>query len=155
LGINKVTKTLTLNYGLDFVEGPITIFESIDTTVEYSPITMQDPLGWKHLREATIMFENRAFTRASLSFATDLLPEFIPVTFDSDGNGAFGYGSFGSGFFGGNSHAAPFRTYVPRQCQRCRFMRLRYEHSVAREVYKINGITLTGNIGQSERAYRR
>jgi len=154
LNVNRVTKTLTLNYALDFIEGPITIFESIDTTVEYSPITMQDPLGWKHLRESTVMFENRAFTRATLSFATDLLPEFIPVQFDSDGNGAFGYGDFGSGFFGGNSHAAPFRTYVPRQCQRCRFMRLRYEHSVAREVYKINGITLTGSIGQSERAYR-
>ncbi len=154
LNVNRVTKVLTLNYALDFVEGPITIFESIDTTVEYSPITMQDPLGWKHLRESTVMFENRAFTRATLSFATDLLPEFIPVQFDSDGNGAFGYGTFGSGFFGGNSHAAPFRTYVPRQCQRCRFMRLRYEHSVAREVYKINGITLTGSIGQSERAYR-
>lgn len=155
LGVNRITKTLTLNYPLDFIEGPITIFEAIDTTVEYSPITMQDPLGLKHLREATVMFENRAFTRATLSFATDLLPEFIPVQFDSDGNGAFGYGTFGSGFFGGNSHAAPFRTYVPRQCQRCRFMRLRYEHSVAREVYKINGVTLTGIIGQSERAYRK
>jgi hypothetical protein len=115
---------------------------------------MQDPLGWKHLREATIMYENRAFTSAILSFATDLLPEFIEVTFDSDGNGIFGFNNFGNGFFGGGSNSAPFRTYIPRQCQRCRYILLNYKHRIAREIYAIFGMTLTGNISQSSRAYR-
>jgi hypothetical protein len=154
LAINKNTKTITLNNAVDYVIGPITIYNAIETEFQYTPITMQDPLGWKHLREATIMYENRAFTSAILSFATDLLPEFIEVTFDSDGNGIFGFNNFGNGFFGGGSNSAPFRTYIPRQCQRCRYILLNYKHRIAREIYAIFGMTLTGNISQSSRAYR-
>lgn len=152
--INIQTRTLTLSNGIDYIAGPITIYQAIDTEFEYTPITMQDPLGWKHLREATVMFENRAFTSATLSFATDLLPEFIEIPFNSDGNGTFGFTGFGSGFFGGASNAAPFRTYVPRQCQRCRFMLINYKHKIGRELFSIYGMTLTGNISQSSKAYR-
>lgn len=154
LSINKSSKELTLSFGLDFTIGPIVIFNGFETEVEYCPITMQDPLGWKHLREATVMFQKRAFTRASVEFATDLLPEFIKVVFDSDGNGAFGIDLFGSGYFGGGSNSSPFRTYVPKQCQRCRYMLINYKHSVARESYSIYGISLTGQISQSEKAYK-
>jgi len=155
VSINRTTRVITIKQNLDFVTGPVTVFNSIKTTFQYSPITMQDPLGWKHLREATIMFESRAFTAASLSFATDILPELIEVPFDSDGNGSLGSENFGEGYFGGASNAMPFRTYVPRQCQRCRFIVIKYAHAVARESYQIFGVTITGNIGQSERAYRK
>lgn len=152
--VNTLAKRITLRNSLDFIVGPLTIFKAIESTIVYSPNTMGEALGLKQLREATIMFMNKAFTSGTLSFATDLLPKFIDVDFNADGNGTFGSGSFGSGFFGGSSNSAPFRTLIPRNCQRCRYIVVKFRHKVARENYTIYGITITGNVGQSTRAYR-
>lgn len=152
--VDKNTKTITLNQILDYIVGPVTIFKAISSTITYAPVTMGDTLGLKHLREATMMFENKAFTKATLSFSTDLLPEFIPTDFKGDGPGIFGSNNFGNNFFGGNSHGVPFRTYIPRNCQRCRYIVTKFTHDIAREKYYIFGITITGEVGQSTRAYR-
>lgn len=153
-GINRITRQITLGLTLPYLVGDITIYKAFESSITYSPVTMGDPLQLKHLREATMMFETRTFSGGILSFATDLLPEFVPVEFKLEGNGIFGHQDFGSGFFGGMSNSAPFRTYVPRQCQRCRYMVLKFSHKIAREDYKVTGCTLTGEIGQSTRAYR-
>lgn len=154
ISINTITKRITLNLSLDYLVGAATIFKAIHSTFTYSPNTMGDPLGLKHIREATLMFEFTNITSGTMAFSTDLLPEFISVDFTLSGNGIFGHSNFGSGFFGGIGNSAPFRTYIPRQCQRCRYIYTRFSHEIARETYGINGTTLTGSIGQSSRAYR-
>lgn len=153
--VNRVTKAVTLNLTLDFLVGDITVHKAIPSTFTYSPNTMGDPINHKQIWEATLMFETRTLTRGTMSFRTDLLPEFKNIDFNLDGNGIFGHSkSFGDGFFGGLSNSAPFRTYVPRQCQRCRYIVVKFTHNVAREDYRINGTTLTGEIGLSSRAFR-
>ena len=153
--INRVTRTITLNLSLEFLVGEITAFKSIESSFVYSPITFADPLMLKHLSEATIMFETRTLTGGTMSFATDLLPEFIDVDFSLDGNGIFGHvNGFGAGFFGGLGNSAPFRTFVPRQCQRCRYILVKFTHNTAREDYRVNGVTVSGRTGLSIRAFR-
>lgn len=152
--INTITRKVTVNLALDFVVGAATVYKAITSTFTYSPNTMGDPLMLKHLSESTLMFETRNITSGILSFATDLLPEFIDIEFDLDGNGIFGHTPFGEGNFGGLASSAPFRTYIPRQCQRCRYIVAKFEHSTAREDYRVVGLTITGNIGQSTRAFR-
>jgi len=152
--INRVTRRVTYNLDLDFLVGDITVYKAIPSSFTYAPNTMGDPIGWKHLREATLMLETRSITSGKLLFKTDLLPEFTPIPFDLDGNGIFGHFKFGTGFFGGSSNSAPFRTFIPRNCQRCRYIVGRFEHSIAREDYRILGMTITGEVGQSSRAYR-
>ena len=152
--INTITKVITLNLTLDFVIGPIVVYKAFDSIAQYAPATMGDALGIKHLREATILFDNKAFTQATLSFSTDLLPAFNPVVFQGDGNGIYGNNTFGNGFFGGASNGAPFRTYVPRNNQRCRTLNVKFDHSIARENVIVYGITITGEVGLSTRAYR-
>jgi hypothetical protein len=152
--IETATKKITIKDDLEFIVGPITIYKAIESSVTYSPNTMGDPLGLKQIREATVMFLNRAFTGATLSFATDLLPRFNDIDFTADGPGTFGSANFGSGFFGGGSNSAPFRTIIPRNSQRCRFIVVKFTHKTARESYAIYGVSLTGSIGISERAYR-
>ena len=154
IGINKTTNSVFLSTNLPFMVGPLTIYKAIETEFQYAPQTMGDTLGYKHLREATIMFENKAFTVASLAFASDLFPAFVSIEFEGDGSGLFGNEDFGEGFFGGESHGAPFRTYIPRTCQRCRYILVRFSHMVARERYNVYGITLTGEVGLSTRAYK-
>jgi hypothetical protein len=152
--INRVTRKITLNLLLDYMVGVATVFKAITSTFTYSPNTMGDPLMLKHLSESTLMLETRNITSGVLSFATDLLPEFKDIEFDLDGNGIFGHSNFGAGNFGGIASGAPFRTFIPRQCQRCRYIVAKFEHSTAREDYKVLGLTITGNIGQSTRAFR-
>jgi hypothetical protein len=155
VSINGITKKLTLNLDLDYLIGDVKIYKAFESSFAYSPITFGDPLMLKHVREATMMFETRTLTNSTISFRTDLLPEMIDVPFSLDGNGIFGHvDGFGDGFFGGLSSSAPFRTYIPRQCQRCRYIIIRFSHNVAREDYRVNGCTVTGEIGQSSRAYR-
>lgn len=152
--INLVAKEATLNVALDFVIGSYTVYKAIDTTFTYSNITLGDPLNMKQIYESTLMFDTKTFTQATLSFSTDLLPEFKDVSFVGQGNGIFGNSIFGGGFFGGLGHSAPFRTYIPQQCQRCRFINVKYTHQVAREMPEVYGLTLVGNTGISNRAYR-
>lgn len=153
--INRITRKVTLNLSLQYLIGDVTIFKAIRSSITYSPNTFGDPLMLKHLAEATIMFETRTLTGGIMSFATDLLPEFQEIEFTLDGNGIFGHvPNFGDAFFGGLGNSAPFRTYIPRQCQRCRYILVRFSHDTAREDYRINGITITGNIGLSTRSFR-
>lgn len=152
--INRITREVTLNLTLDFIVGSATVYKAIPVSFTYSPNTFGDPLNLKHLREATLMFETRTLTSGVLSFASDLLPEFIKIPFNLDGNGIFGHQTFGENFFGGHSNSAPFRTYIPRQCMRCRYLVIKVEHKVAREDWRLLGITVTGETGQSTRAFR-
>lgn len=153
--VNRVTKRVTVSSALPFVVGPLTLYKKIASQFVYGPQHMGDPLGFKQVREATVMFQNKAFTSATVSFSTDLLPAFIDVDFTADSSGIFGMGGFfGQGFFGGASNSAPFRTYVPGPCQRCRYIVMKFEHAVAREQYAIYGSTLTAETNLSVRAYK-
>lgn len=154
VSINTVTRQITLNLALDFLVGDILIYKAIETAITYLPVTMGDPLNLKHIREATLMYEYRNLTGGSISFASDLMPELIEVPFKLAGNGIFGHNNFGEGYFGGQSNSAPMRTYIPRQCQRCRYLITRVLHKTAREDYRLLGVTLTGNDSLSTRAYR-
>lgn len=154
--VNYATRQITIEFPLDLVVGPVSIFKAISSTFTYSPVTFKDPLNLKQVSEATLMFENKAFSTAELSFKSDLIPNFVPVPFRGTGNGSFGIGSgkFGGNFFGGASNAAPFRTLIPRDVMRCRYIIPKFTHAVAFEKYIINGLSLTGNVGISSRAYR-
>lgn len=151
--IDYIFNKVTLNKTLDFVQGPIKAYKAIQNSVVYAPNTFGDPLSFKQMREITAMFANKAFTSVSLSFSTDLLPAFIDVDFPGSGAGLFGNDEFGSNFFGGVSNSAPVRTIVPAECQRCRYLNIKFSHKTAREQYALYGITLTGR-AYSTRAYR-
>lgn len=149
------TKTITLNLNLDYILGDAVVYSAIESFFTYCPQTFDDPVNWKHFREVTVMFQNKAFTSAAVTFSTDLLPEQVQVDFNGDGNGIFGHiVNYGDGFFGGASHGAPFRTYVPLNCMRCRYLNLGFKHAIAREGYQVYGVTLTGENAQTTRAYR-
>lgn len=152
--VNPILNKITLNIQLPYVVGPVTIFESIISTVIYSPLTMGDPISYKQMNTCHVLFEDQTFTEATVSFATDLLPAFTDVTFPGFGNGTFGNKGFGLGFFGGQGNSQPFRTYIPRKAQRCTFMTVKFSHRIANEAYKLYGVGLSGNNSLSQRSYR-
>lgn len=154
--VNSSTNVITLNVPLPFVIGPMTLFSAIRSTFTYAPNIMgNDPLSFKHFREAELYFDSKAFSFATVSFATDLFPAFVDVVVTALGNGIFGFKDFGEGFFGGIGNSVPFRTYLPRNSQRGRFIVMKFTHRVAREKYLYYGYSITGQIGTSTRTYRR
>jgi hypothetical protein len=157
LSVNYRLARVTLNLPLQWVVGPVTVYKAINCEMTYAPVTMGDPLNTKQIFESTFMFATRALTNFTASFSSDLKPEYASIPFQGDGNGIFGdYSSpgFGYGFFGGASNSAPFRTIIPREAQRCRFLNVKMNHCVARETWSLYGTTLTGNTGISSRGYR-
>lgn len=157
LNVNNRNKQITVNLPLQWVVGDLQIFKAIPCHLVYAPITFGNPLQLKHIYESTLMFNNKAFTVAKAGYSTDLKPEFSYDTFYGQGNGIFGHYSnpgFGYGFFGGSSNSAPFRTIIPRDAQRCRYMNVSFDHQVAREIWSLYGITLTKTDSDSNRAYR-
>lgn len=152
--VNPTLKVITLNIQLPYIIGPMIVLHSIISTVTYSPLTMGDPIGYKQINTCHVLFENQAFTEATVSFSTDLLPKFLDVVFPGFGNGTFGNQPFGTNFFGGGGNSQPFRTYIPRNSQRCTFMNVRFTHNIANESYSLYGIGLSGVTNISDRSYR-
>lgn len=153
--VDQSTGALTLNNALDYVVGDFSVFKAIRSSIEYSPVSLGEPLTWKHIREAVLMFISKAFTKAYISFASDLIPKFTEIAFYGHGNGLYGNNvKFGKGYFGGASSGASTRTYIPRNNQRCRYLLVKFRHQVAREQYSLEGIGLTGESNLSSRAYR-
>jgi hypothetical protein len=89
-----------------------------------------------------MMFNDKSFTTATASFSSDLVPNFYEIDFYGNGHNAV------------QTNAAPFRTIIPRNTQRCRYINVAFEHKIAREKWALYGITLTGNASESTRAYR-
>lgn len=145
--------TIESPYAYPLIAGPITIYNHIPVELQFIPQTLGDVSMTKHVSEGTYIFEDAAFTKADVSYATDLSADFQGDTINGAGNGIFGNTPFGEGLFGGNGSGVPFRTYLPRDKQRARYVNVKFEHSIAREQFYLYGISLTYNVS-SQRGWR-
>lgn len=151
--VNRTLSSVTGDFVPAFLVGPITVFKGINSRVVWAPETFQDPALLKHVRESTTMFESSSFRGGTVGFNTDLSPSFDSVTFLMDGNGAWGGSIWGENTWGGGGLSIPLRTYIPRQKQRCRYIRSRFTHNDAFYKFAILGISYAFEVS-SERAYR-
>lgn len=147
------TSVVELQYALNYVEGPIVLYKSIKSTVLYAPETFSDPSLLKHIREGTVMFENATFTRGEVGYKSDLSPGVESIEFFKSGKGDWGSFVWGDQNWGGGFSGVPFRTYIPRSKQRCRYIQCQFAHSSAREKWAIFGISYTLK-ATSPRGYR-
>jgi hypothetical protein len=153
--VSNSNNTITISSATPFagIAGAVTIYKHIDTEVQWAPEKMGDPSMGKHARDATLIFEQTSFTEATMSIASDLSTGFEPTEFEGDGNGTYGNSTYGESTYGGEGSNIPFRTLVPRSKQRCRFLKLKYEHGIAREKFSLYGYSITAE-QTSERMYR-
>lgn len=144
---------LTVQYSTPFLEGPVKVYKSIECSVIWAPYTFGDPTMMKHVREGSILFERNNFSRGELAFSSDLSPDFEPIDFTGTGKGDFGLSIWSQHNWGGLGSSIPFRTYIPRDKQRCRYINCRFMHNSAREIYTIFGISYVARTA-GQRAYR-
>jgi len=142
---NSSTASIITNYSYPLLAGPVTIFNHIPTDVQFVPQTLTDVSITKQASEGTFIFEGNSFTNATVLYSTDLSADFESISINGVGNGTFGNSVFGNGVFGGSGSAVPFRTFIPREKQRCRYINCRFQHFYAREIFSLYGLSITFN----------
>jgi hypothetical protein len=147
IAVDQIENTINLfDAALPLMEGPFTLYKAFKTTVQYAPQFAGDPSMTKQWREGTIMFENSNYSNATLGYSSDLSPFFEETEFMGQGSGDWGQFTWGQQNWGGVGAPIPFRTLIPRQKQRCRFLNVRFNHMAAREKFSIFGISLVYRI---------
>jgi len=141
--ITSSSNRVQLKYPLLLMVGPITIYSHIETKIVWAPSAFGDPSITKHVREGTYIFKQNNFTSVLVSYRTDLSKGFEEIQLNGLGIGSFGMFQWSNHTWGGEGNAVPFRTLIPQQKQRCRYMECKFNHSVAFEKYDLYGISLT------------
>jgi hypothetical protein len=139
--INPNVNKLTIAFALPFISGPVTIYSRIKSEMGYAPHFFGDPSLFKQVREGTVIFDKNNFSAAMIAYGSDLSPSYEEISVNGLGPGWFGSATFGLDFFGGDGNAAPIRTLIPKQKQRCRFLTTKFTHSNAFELFSLFGVS--------------
>lgn len=135
-----------------FFLGDCTSVSAIPTKITWAPIAFGEQSMSKQVSHGIVLTENMSLAGSSLGFATDLSGNFEKIDFLFDGSGDFGGSLYGGAAWGGEGYSVPVRTLIPKQKQRCRFIKTQFMHRYAFYKFSILGIAFTYNI-TSERAW--
>jgi hypothetical protein len=153
--VNKFTSTIMIQDEIPFVVGDCIVFSYIDAFIEYSPDTIGDASLGKHFSQASLLFDQFNFTFGTFGFRSDLYASRQEVLFPGDGNGDYGVQVYGEEIYGGLSNERSFRTYVPRNYQRGKYLTLSFRHLLARENFQLVGYSITHEGSPEKRFYKR
>jgi len=155
ISIDPVRNLVTVNRSRPYVEGTAKVFKSIENEIEWNYQHYGDPSALKQIRYMTIIFDQNNFSRAIAKFSTDISQGKVEVDFPGRGVAYWGDQGWGDpdDYFGGIGNDTPFRNPVPRQKQRCRYINFSFEHNIAREQFRILGVSSVVR-AISDRAYR-
>lgn len=154
--VDSVNTNLNIAYpviNVMYTLGKVTHYKAIKSSVIWAPIALGDPSIGKHIREATMLVETNSLARITLGYASDLSGNFEDILFGLNGDGGWGDFIVSNVAWGGSGISYPVRTLIPRQKQRCRYIKSRMKHSDAFFKYSILGISYTYE-PTSERFYR-
>jgi hypothetical protein len=151
--VNREDSFVLLNAELPYIEGPIQAFKGISTKIQWAPQHFGASDLLKQVREGTFLLDQNNFYSGSVAYSSDLSANFQEIEFIARGVGFWGGNVWGEGTWGGLGNEVPVRTLIPRDKQRCRHIKVVFEHINAREIYKILGISLEPR-PISKRAYR-
>lgn len=141
--VDVITNVITIHAERPFLRGDITVYKHFTQIVEWSPQHFGDPSALKQVREVTMIFDQNNFYDAIAKFGSDVDQALTEVAFQGKGIGYWGdmVWSNPNAYWGGEGNDIPFRTIVPRGKQRCRYITLVFEHSNAREDFRLLGVT--------------
>ena len=141
--VDIITNVITIHAARPFLQGDITVYKHIEKVIKWNPQHFGDPSAVKQIREVTILFDQNNFYDAVARFGSDVRQALTDVPFQGKGIGYFGDMVFDNpnAYWGGEGNDIPFRTIVPRDKQKCRYITVVFEHSNAREEFRILGVT--------------
>jgi len=138
----KNSNSVTVDRETWFTQGSITVFKSINTEVEWAPQHFGKPEVFKQIREGTVIFDQTTISNGTVSYASDQSQDYVEIPFDLYGPGFWGSFTWIDVPWGGGGDEVPVRTLIPQNKARCRYIHVKFNHSNAREEYKLLGISL-------------
>ena len=146
---------ITLLVESRFFEGDIEIFKAIAKTIQWSPLHFGDPSAQKQFSKGTVILDQNNFTKAVVSYSSELSQGFVEIEKEGSGVGYFSasYYSNPTLYWGGNGNDAPLMSIIPREKQRGRYINIKFNHAIAREGFRILGVSTVVRL-VSDRAYR-
>ena len=151
--VNVTGNSVDLKFEIPILEGDFELHKGIASEYQYSPQHFGDPTSLKQIRQGTIIFDQNRFYGGTVSYASDQTTDFVDTEFNGNGHGFWGSPSWGEGTWGGLGTDIPFRTLIPLEKQRCRYITVKVNHINAREIVRINGFSLMVRV-ISNRAYK-
>jgi hypothetical protein len=153
--VSSFTNTLELLNEVPFIIGDCTIFNAINCFIEYAPEVINDASVGKQFSQAVLLFDQFNITKGNIGFRTDVYASRQEVEFFGEGNGDYGTQVYGEKIYGGLGNERSFRTYVPRNYQRGKYMILSFRHRLGRENFKLLGYSVTHEGAPKDRFYKR
>ena len=153
LEVNSLGNRVNVDRATWFIQGDVQVFKAITTEVEYAPQHFGKPEEFKQITEGTIIFDQGTISNATIGYASDRSLNFVDIAFKLDGPGFWACFPWSAIPWGGSSNERGQRTLIPQNKARCRYLHVRFKHSVARQQYKLLGISLEPR-AFSTKAYR-
>lgn len=140
--VNYITATVTVQDSLNgWTVASCSVLRAIDCLMEWLPNTAGNPGYLRHWSEAALLLKQNLFHTASLNFFSEIDNSIDSVTIT--GNPSPGWGQFGWGLkpWGGVVSSQPFRTYVPREKQRCDLLSVQFHCRNGWAQFQIEGLS--------------
>jgi hypothetical protein len=134
---------VTVESGVGFTAGSAFVYEAIESLIQWSQNSIQNPGILKHFREVTMLFRTADFSSIELGFSSnfDPNPEYTEVSpLRSDQWGSFPWGTIPWGF--GSGLAYPIRTYVPLLKRRASWIFFKVRSKKAQSYFAIQGLSV-------------
>jgi hypothetical protein len=141
-GANTIMNTITVKSENKFVLGSVSIFKGIKCVVQYAPQHFGKPEATKQISEGTFIFDQNNFWGGSIAYSSDRSYDFKSIDVQGRGPGYWDGYNWANATFGGEGNEVPFRTFVPSDKARCRYLHVQFTHINAREQWKLIGVSL-------------
>jgi hypothetical protein len=138
-----------------FLQGNIEVYKAIKIEMQWNPLHYGDPSAQKQFSKGTVIVDQNNFTKATVSYSSDISQEFVEIEKFGKGVGYFSSGDYGNLnlTWGGAGSDAPIMNIIPREKQRGRYLNVKFVHRVSRENVRVLGVS-TVIRAVSDRAFR-
>lgn len=137
---------LTVDSTAGLTSGDADVYTPIENTVLWAPIDAGNPGILKQFSELTMFFRNAAFREVDVTFSSNISVGTITVPVPSEATGGWGLFPWGTAPWGNQlGGQCAMRTYVPRDKQRCSWLRLQLRTNEAFTGFSLQGISLMLN----------
>ncbi len=142
--VNGNVLTTTAQTG--FTAAAAAVYTPIDNKIQWVPIDAENPGILKQFSEFTMFFRDAAFREIDAGFSSNI--SLGTVVFPIDNTVRYGWGvlPWGDGIWGGSlGGQAALRTYIPRDKQRCSWLKLYLRTNEAFTGFSLQGVSLIYN----------
>ena len=142
VGVDDANSSITLKSEQSVWNTQCWIEKAIQTRIEWNPAHAGDPSLLKHFSEAQLLFSAYEVHSAIMGFKSDISQHFEDTEFEGEGPASWGHFSYGEKQWGSADNFSRFRTFIPRNKQKCSFIQARVRHVNAYERFAIVGLAL-------------